>query len=101
MKRVLSLVLVFAMILPFAACTKRAENATAATTEKLGPDVTIYGDGVSPALILAASVPATARETVMAIRATLKSRLGESPKLGATSTVEKEGVEIVFGDTTR
>ena len=102
MKRVLSLVLVFAMILPFAACTKRAKNATtAATTEKLGPDVTIYGDGVSPALILAASVPATARETVMAIRATLKSRLGESPKLGATSTVEKEGVEIVFGDTTR
>ena len=101
MKRVLSLVLVFAMILPFAACTKRAKNANAATTEQLGPDVTIYGDGVSPALILAASVSATARETVMAIRATLKSRLGESPKLGATSTVEKEGVEIVFGDTTR
>ena len=62
MKRVLSLVLVFAMILPFAACSKRAKNATtAATTEQLGPDVTIYGDGVSPALILAASVPATAR----------------------------------------
>ena len=102
MKRVLSLFLVFAMILPFAACTKKTKGATtAATTEQLGPEVTIYGDGVSPALILAASVSATARETVMAIRATLKTRLGETPKLGAASIIDKEGVEIVFGDTTR
>ena len=101
MKRVLSLLLVFAMILPFAACTKKAKNATSATTEQLGPDVTIYGDGVSPALILAASVSSTARETVLAIRATLKTRLGETPTFGAASIVEKEGVEIVFGDTTR
>ena len=101
MKRVLSLLLVFAMILPFAACTKKAKNATSSTTEQLGPDVTIYGDGVSPALILAASVSSTARETVLAIRATLKTRLGETPTFGAASIVEKEGVEIVFGDTTR
>ena len=102
MKRVLSLLLVFAMILPFAACTKKTKGATtAATTEQLGPEVTIYGDGVSPALILSASVSATARETVMAIRATLKTRLGETPKLGAASIIDKEGVELVFGDTTR
>ena len=102
MKKVLSLLLVFAMILPFAACGKKVKDATtAATTEKLGPDVTVYGDGVSPTLILSSSISSTARDTVLAIRGTLKTRLGATPKMGSTSNTEKEGVEIVFGDTTR
>ena len=102
MKKVLSLLLVFAMILPFAACGKKVKDATTAvTTEQLGPDVTIYGDGVSPTLILSSSISSTARDTVLAIRGTLKTRLGATPKMGSTSNTEKEGVEIVFGDTTR
>ena len=105
MKKVLSLLLVFAMILPFAACGKKVKDATtedpSVTTEQLGPDVTIYGDGVSPTLILSSSISSTARDTVLAIRGTLKTRLGATPKMGSTSNTEKEGVEIVFGDTTR
>ena len=102
MKRVLSLLLVFAMILPFAACAKKDKNATtAATTEQLGPDVTVYGDGVSPQLILSGIMSSATRDTVLAIRGTLKTRLGATPEMGSASNKEKADVEIVFGDTTR
>ena len=100
MKRIVAGLLLLAMLLPtFAACAKRGKTDT--TEVRLGPDVTIYGDGVSPALILGASVSSTARESIMTIRGTLTTRLGKTPKIGATSIVEKEGVEIVFGDTDR
>ena len=65
-----------------------------------GPDVTVYGDGVSPAIIASTSVPSSTVDTVMAIRGTLRTRLGKSPAYG-TDARKKDGVEMVFGATNR
>ena len=106
MKRILSVLLVLATVFPFAACggavvpTASGSNSSA-TTGATGPEITVYGDGVSPTIILSSSISSTAMGTIMVIRGTLNLRLGAPPKIGSASNTEKKGVEIVFGDTTR
>ena len=61
MKRILSALLLCAMILPLAACGGTGGVSTDAetqpsTTVALGPEVTIYGNGVVPVMISSASM---------------------------------------------
>ena len=103
MKKILSALLVLAMIFPFAACGATivsTEKASARTTEAPGPEITVYGDGVSPSMIVSAGIPSDAMNTVLAIRGTLRTRIGASPRY-ASDSAEKSGVEIVFGQTNR
>ena len=100
MKRIVAGLLLLSMLLPvFAACTKHNKNGSG-TDVQLGPDVTIYGDGVSPTVIQSSSIPSDAADIVMNVRGTLRTRLGATPKI-ASDSAEKEGVELVFGDTNR
>ena len=106
MKRILSVLLLCAMILPLAACGGTVGVSTDAetqpsTTVALGPEVTIYGNGVVPVMISSASMISSARETMMIIRGTLRTKLGETPRMAADVATEKNPVEIVFGDTGR
>ena len=106
MKRILSHLLLCAMILPLAACGGTVGVSTDAetqpsTTVALGPEVTIYGNGVVPVMISSATIISSARETMMIIRGTLRAKLGETPRMAADVATEKNPVEIVFGDTDR
>ncbi|MBR4335858.1 MAG: hypothetical protein IKP74_05325, partial [Clostridia bacterium] len=106
MKRILSVLLLCAMILPLAACGGTVGVSTDAetqpsTTVALGPEVTIYGNGVVPVMISSASIISSARDTMMIIRGTLRAKLGETPRMAADVATEKNPVEIVFGDTGR
>ena len=94
MKKVLFVLLICLFALSFAACNKK-------TVPSVETDVTVYGDGVSPAVVTSASIPESASDEVASLRDTLTARLGASPRAGSDAEVGKRGVEIVIGDTSR
>ena len=120
MKKCMAILILLAMIFQLTACfggegvsaTETEADATEVSTTALatvaggveslgdGPAVTVYGDGVLPAIIASTSVPSETVDTVMAIRGTLRTRFGKSPTYG-TDARKKEGVEMVFGPTNR
>ena len=119
MKKTTAVLILLAMVFQLSACfggdvdaTETESDATAPATTVLatdagetefvgdGPAVTVYGDGVTPVIIASTSVPSATVDTVMAIRGTLRTRLGKLPTYG-TDVRQKDGVELVFGATNR
>ena len=117
MKKLSAVLILLAMVFQLCACfggdavptsdTTEAEATTARMTvagETMitgdGPDVTVYGGGVFPAIIASTSVPSGTVDSVMAIRGTLRTRLGKAP-VYSTDARAKDGVEMVFGATNR
>ena len=77
----------------------RTEYATTAVTGR-AEDVTVYGNGVLPAVILpSTSIPADG--AVSALCAALETSLGKAPLVGSDGETGKTGVEIVIGPTER
>ncbi len=95
MKRIPAILLLLAMAFQLVAC-----EITPSKPSETRADVTVYGDGVSPAIIASSSIPSSAVDDVMNIRGTLRTHLGANPKYGSDAT-EKSGVELVFGETSR
>ena len=94
MKRLLAFLLICATVLPLAACApkKKEENQ---------PKVTVYGDGVVPAMIVSTvGVPSSVVDDLMTLRGTLSTLIGETPTY-SSDKAGKNGVELVFGETNR
>ena len=92
MKKAMAFVLILAMLLPFASCVKKSGKKV---------QVTVYGDGVIPGIVVASSMPSAIVNEVMTVRGTLSDRLGGTTPSYGTDKNEKTGVEFVFGNTSR
>ena len=95
MKKILPVLLICLFTLSLFACGK---NKTIPAVET---EAVIYGDGVIPAVVVSAGIPETAETEITALRDTIAARVGSSPRYGKESEIEKTGVEIVIGDTSR
>ena len=62
--------------------------------------MTIYANGVVPAIVAPATVPSSVLDSLMALRGTIKTRIGTRPNYG-TDAKPQAAVELVFGDTGR
>ena len=67
---------------------------------KKGKKYTVYGDGVTPALVVSESTPPSVTDNIRSVQNTLAERLGETPAY-LSDKEEKTGVEFVFGATDR
>ena len=92
MKKVLFVFLISVLALSLVACGGKKP-------EPVDTDAVIYGDGVAPAVVVAASIPESASDALSSLRETLGEKLGAAPRYG--TEIEKSGVEIVIGDTDR
>ncbi|MBO4283701.1 MAG: hypothetical protein J5958_03655 [Clostridia bacterium] len=89
MKRILLCLLATATLLALVSCGA-----------KKGKKITMYGDGVIPAIVVSDATPDSVVDQIGSVRETVAEYVGETPAT-LTAGEEKTGVEFVFGETDR
>ncbi|MBO4283615.1 MAG: hypothetical protein J5958_03225 [Clostridia bacterium] len=95
MKKVLLGSLICILLLSLFACGKKKEIPAVDT------EAVIYGEGTIPAVVVSAGIPETAETEITSLCETIAARVGSAPRKGSDSEIEKTGVEIVIGDSSR
>ena len=100
MKKVLFVLLICLFVLSLAACGGK-KNEDEATLAPVATDAVIYGEGLTPAVVVSVSLPDSSQDALASLLETLAARTGSAPRTGSESEIEKSGVEIVIGETDR